>query len=235
MEETVSYIFSQRDREKPFIREDLNAFKTILKKDNHDVLAALQEADIVNADGMSIVFAVKFLYGHSLPRVTGCDLFSRLLFECHERKKTVFLLGATKETVDHLHTTLTNTYSTNLIAGFRDGYFSSADWTSVIQDINDSSADFLFLGTPSPQKELFLNYAKNKLNKNMVLMGVGGSFDVLAGKVSRAPSWMQNSGLEWLYRFIQEPRRMWKRYLITNSKFSWILLKAKLEQLTRIK
>ena len=230
MEETVNYIFSPCERASPLIREDLNAFKVILKDNDVNVSNALRDADIINIDGMSVVFAVRILYGQTLPRVTGCDLFTRLLHECHERSKTVFLLGATEQTIFQLHKSLSNKYSKNLVAGFRNGYFSPTDWDIIVRSINDSNADFLFLGTPSPQKEIFLNFAKNKLNKKMVLIGVGGSFDVLAGKVSRAPAWMQNAGLEWLYRLIQEPNRMWKRYLITNTKFSWLLLKEKFLQ-----
>lgn len=231
MEETVEYLVSSGSAGRPVIREDLNAFKACLKDDSFDVESALSNADIVNADGMSVVYAVKLLKGLNVPRVTGCDLFARLLTESHERGKRVFLLGAKEEIVRALVQKLTDNYSAKLIAGFRNGYFQRAEWDQIIEYIDSSYADFLFIGTPSPQKEEFINYAKAKIKRHIVIMGVGGSFDVLSGKVRRAPVWMQSYGLEWFFRFAQEPRRMWKRYLSTNSKFALLLLQEKFKQL----
>ncbi len=85
----------------------------------------------------------------------------------------------------------------------------------------------MFVAITSPKKENFINQWQDQLGVDFV-MGVGGTFDVVAGKVKRAPKWMQETGLEWFYRIIQEPRRMWKRYLVTNSRFLWLLIKAKL-------
>lgn len=231
MEETVEYLISSGSAGRPIIREDLNAFKACLKDDSCDVKDALSNADIVNADGMSVVYAVKLLKGLNIPRVTGCDLFARLLTESHKRGKRVFLLGAKEEVVRALVQRLTESYSARLIAGFRDGYFQKAEWDKIIEDIDTSNAEFLFIGTPSPQKEEFLNYAKTKIKRHIVIMGVGGSFDVLSGKIRRAPAWMQGYGLEWLFRLVQEPRRMWRRYLSTNSKFALLLLQEKFQQL----
>ena len=104
------------------------------------------------------------------------------------------------------------------IAGFRDGYFDKDQEQSVAQDIKDSRADIIFVAISPPKKEIFLRKWRDFVNVP-VCHGVGGSFDILAGVTKRAPIWMQRSGLEWFYRFIQEPRRMWKRYLITNSIF----------------
>lgn len=227
MEETVEHLLSEDTNNSPIIREDLNAFKACLKKKNIDVSKALESADIVNADGMSIVYAAQLLNGIKIPRVTGCDLFSRLLSESHRRRKSIFLLGAKEDVVRELVRKLIDQYSEKLIAGSRNGYFQKTDWNKIIEEIDTSKADFLFIGTPSPQKEEFLNYAKTKIKRRIVIMGVGGSFDVLSGKISRAPIWMQNYGLEWFFRLIQEPRRMWKRYLTTNSKFVLLLLQEK--------
>ncbi|MNR42249.1 UDP-N-acetyl-D-mannosaminuronic acid transferase [compost metagenome] len=102
----------------------------------------------------------------------------------------------------------------------------------MVEKIKQSGAQLLFVAITSPKKENFINRWKNQLGVNFV-MGVGGTFDVVAGKVKRAPKWMQNWGLEWLYRVIQEPGRMWKRYLTTNSQFLWLLIKAKLSQLRK--
>lgn len=230
MEETVEYLVSSDSAGRPVIREDLNAFKVCLKEDNFDVRDALSNADIVNADGMSVVYAVKLLKGLNIPRVTGCDLFTRLLAESHKRGKRVFLLGAKEEVVRGLTHKLAENYSAQLIAGFRNGYFRRAEWDQIIEEVDASNAYFLFIGTPSPQKEEFLNYARVKIKRHIVIIGVGGSFDVLFGAVRRAPAWMQSYGLEWLFRLTQEPRRMWRRYLFSNSKFALLLLQEKFQQ-----
>ena len=112
------------------------------------------------------------------------------------------------------------------IAGTHHGYFWD-DEEAVVNRIKESGAKLLFVAITSPKKENFINKWQDKLGVNFV-MGVGGTFDVVAGKVNRAPKWMQNAGLEWLYRVLQEPGRMWKRYLVTNSKFAWLLIKEKL-------
>ncbi len=114
------------------------------------------------------------------------------------------------------------------LAGFHHGYFWD-DEQAVVDLIRNSGARLLFVAITSPKKENFINKWRDQLGVDFV-MGVGGTFDVVAGKVTRAPLWMQNAGLEWLYRVIQEPGRMWKRYLLTNSTFAWLLLKEKLRK-----
>jgi len=227
IEETVEHLLSDNTNHSPIIREDLNAFKVCLKEKNNAISEALESADIVNADGMSVVYAAKLLKGLKIPRVTGCDLFTRLLSESHCRKKSVFLLGAKEDVLKELVRKLEEQYSNKLITGYRNGYFQKSDWNTIIEEINTSNADLLFIGTPSPQKEEFLNYAKTEIKRRIVIMGVGGSFDVLSGKINRAPLWMQHYGFEWLFRLVQEPKRMWKRYLTTNSKFLVLLLQEK--------
>ena len=105
------------------------------------------------------------------------------------------------------------------------GYFEKNEEEQIAKEISDSGANMLFVAITSPKKEIFLNTYKNQLQNVNFIMGVGGSFDVIAGKVKRAPLWMQNFGMEWLYRVIQEPKRMWKRYLIGNTKFILLVVK----------
>jgi N-acetylglucosaminyldiphosphoundecaprenol N-acetyl-beta-D-mannosaminyltransferase len=120
-------------------------------------------------------------------------------------------------------------YGTSLVAGYRNGYYSVEDEQSVAEQIAASEADMLFVAITSPKKEIFLNKYKH-LIKVPFIMGVGGSFDVIAGKTKRAPLWMQKAGLEWLFRVKQEPGRMWKRYLYGNSEFLYLVLREKLRQ-----
>jgi N-acetylglucosaminyldiphosphoundecaprenol N-acetyl-beta-D-mannosaminyltransferase len=117
-------------------------------------------------------------------------------------------------------------YGEQIIAGFCNGYFKKEDDEAVAKQIADSGADILFVAMGSPRKEIFLNTYKCIINVPFI-MGVGGSFDVVAGFVKRAPIWMQRNCLEWFYRFIQEPRRMWKRYLTTNSVFIYLVVREK--------
>ena len=137
----------------------------------------------------------------------------------------VFLLGAKAEVVEAAANKLMQQHSNLIIAGYHHGYFWGDEQT-VVNKIRQSEAKLLFVAITSPRKENFINQWKEDLGVDFV-MGVGGSFDVVAGKVTRAPAWMQNAGLEWLYRVIQEPRRMWKRYLIANSKFIWLIFKER--------
>jgi N-acetylglucosaminyldiphosphoundecaprenol N-acetyl-beta-D-mannosaminyltransferase len=115
------------------------------------------------------------------------------------------------------------------LAGYHHGYFWD-DEEAVVEEIKQSGAKLLFVAITSPKKENFINRWQDRLGVNFV-MGVGGTFDVVAGKVKRAPKWMQKAGLEWSYRVLQEPRRMFKRYLVTNSLFAKYLLKQKFKQI----
>jgi len=107
------------------------------------------------------------------------------------------------------------------IAGFRDGYFGPDDHLGIVEEIRASRADILFVGMPSPFKETWCERHRERIEVP-VIMGVGGSFDVLAGFIKRAPRWAQRLGLEWFWRLLMEPRKLWKRYLTTNGEFIWL-------------
>lgn len=110
------------------------------------------------------------------------------------------------------------------IAGYRNGYFNFDQEEEIVNNIKKSKPNMLFLGISSPKKEIFIDKYSKTLNIPFT-MGVGGSFDIVAGITKRAPKWMQNCGLEWFYRLCQEPQRMWKRYLVTNTLFGFLALK----------
>jgi N-acetylglucosaminyldiphosphoundecaprenol N-acetyl-beta-D-mannosaminyltransferase len=111
-----------------------------------------------------------------------------------------------------------------VVAGYRNGYWKPEDEIDVVAQIAAARADLLFVAISSPKKEHFLGRYQAEM-KVPFAMGVGGTFDVAVGKVKRAPIWMQNNGLEWFYRFLQEPRRMFKRYFVDDLVFSWLLIK----------
>jgi N-acetylglucosaminyldiphosphoundecaprenol N-acetyl-beta-D-mannosaminyltransferase len=141
-----------------------------------------------------------------------------LLAHSARRGYSVFLFGAQQGVVEECVSRARQLYPDLVIAGYRNGYFQAADEPAIVAAIRDARPDILFLGFGSPKKEYFMKTHYRDLGVPFV-MGVGGTFDVLAGRVSRAPRWMQRSGLEWSYRLAQEPRRMWKRYLVSNARF----------------
>jgi N-acetylglucosaminyldiphosphoundecaprenol N-acetyl-beta-D-mannosaminyltransferase len=183
----------------------------------------IDRSDIVNIDGMGVVWGAK-LFGLSVPeRVTGIDLMEQLLAICEVNGFRPYFLGATQEVLDQLLQMLRTRHPYLAVAGHHHGYFATDDEPRIVSMIANSNADCLFVAMPTPHKERFIATYRDRLGVSF-LMGVGGAFDVLAGHVSRAPRWMQDAGLEWFYRVLQEPRRMWKRYLVTNAAYAGILV-----------
>ena len=135
-----------------------------------------------------------------------------------------------KKIVNHY----SNKYSNQVIAGYRNGYFDIEEEKIIIDQIIKSRPNFLFVAMTSPKKEVFLNKYKDKLKSVNLIMGVGGSFDVISEEAKRAPLFMQKIGLEWFYRFVQEPRRMWRRYLIGNLNLLSSFLKLDFLNLKKI-
>lgn len=226
MSETVDVI-AQRLRQGEFTQHVVvNVAKVVNMRSDVELAKSVTECDIINIDGMGVVWGARFL-GHNVSeRVAGVDLFYQLNAMSEKESFPVFYLGAKQEIVEETATRMKIAHPNLVIAGTHHGYFWD-DEESVVKLIKDSGAKLLFVAITSPKKENFINKWRDQLGVDFV-MGVGGTFDVVAGKVQRAPLWMQKYGLEWLYRVIQEPGRMWKRYLVTNSKFAWLLLKAKL-------
>ncbi len=226
MPETVSFI-EDKIAKAEFLQHVVVNVAKIVNMQKDEVLAdSVNACDVINIDGMGVVLGARFL-GFDVPeRVAGVDLFHELLKMSAKRDFPVFLLGATEDVVSKTAEKVKEQNPNLTIAGFNDGYFWE-DEQAVVDKIKASGAKLLFVAITSPKKENFINKWQDQLGVDFV-MGVGGTFDVVAGKVNRAPKWMQDYGLEWFYRIIQEPRRMWKRYLVTNSKFAWLLLKEKL-------
>lgn len=207
----------------------INAAKVVNAQKDAALRSAITNCDIINADGQSVVWASRFL-GQGLPeRVAGIDLMESLVALAGEKGYKIFLLGAKEEIVQKVRSKYIAQYGQGIIAGYRNGYFKKEDEAEVAAQIAASGADMLFVAMTSPKKEIFLDAYKHIIQVPFI-MGVGGSFDVVAGLVKRAPEWMQASGMEWFYRVAQEPRRMWKRYLFGNSAFIYLVLKEKMKK-----
>ncbi len=202
----------------------INVAKLVNARRDADLARDVASSDIVGIDGMGVVFALR-LMGHAVPeRVAGIDLFEALIGQCAVLGLRPYLLGATPEVLAATEAELRRRYPTLQVAGRHHGYFRPDQERGVCEAIRASAVDCLFIAMPSPRKERFLHAWRDHLGVPF-LMGVGGSFDVVAGKVSRAPVAMQRLGLEWLHRLAQEPRRMAGRYLRTNAIFLGLVLR----------
>lgn len=204
----------------------MNAAKFSTMERNPELRAAVRGSDLVNADGASVVLASRLL-GRPLPeRVAGIDLFLSLVARSGQKGWRLYFLGATQEVLEKTIAVLQERHPDMVVAGFRNGYFKAEDEPMIAQGIRESGADALFVAISSPKKETFLARWMPTMGVPFC-MGVGGSFDVVAGVSTRAPLFMQRAGLEWFYRFIQEPGRLGRRMWVENGRFALRVLRAR--------
>jgi len=171
------------------------------------------------------------LLGDRVPaRVAGADLMERLIAHAADRGYSIYFLDARPEVVAACVERAHARHPNLRIAGARDGYFTDED--SVVAELRAARPDIVFLGFGTPAKEYFMHRRHRDVGAPFV-MGVGGAFDVYAGLVRRAPRWLQRLGMEWAFRLAQEPRRMWKRYLVGNSRFVKIVARELLRKVSR--
>ena len=206
----------------------VNAGKMVAMQRDLKLRQSVNSCDLINADGQAVVWASRILGQPLKERVAGIDLMENLVELAYKKNFKIFFFGAKEEVVSSVVKKYKIKYSKDIIAGYRNGYFKKEDEVNIAKQISASGADILFVAISSPTKENFLYDNKEALEGVNFIMGVGGSFDVVSGLVKRAPLWMQKIGMEWFYRFAQEPKRMWKRYLIGNIKFIWLVIKSRL-------
>lgn len=200
----------------------VNAAKVVAIRRDPALHSIVERCELVSADGQSVVWASRLL-GRPLPeRVNGTELMYRLLALAEERGWSVYVLGAKPDVLHRALDRLRADHPRLEIAGARNGYFSDAEADAVAAEIVSAKPDLLFVAISSPKKERFLGEHGRALGVPFV-MGVGGSIDIVAGVTRRAPKWMRDAGLEWLYRLVQEPRRLGRRYLVTNAQFLGLL------------
>lgn len=207
----------------------VNVAKLVSLKDDPQLRAAVEACGLVTGDGQGVVWASRVL-GQPIPeRVAGIDLMLQLLELSAERGYRPYILGAKQEVLELAVDKLGSQFPGLELAGWRNGYFSDDEVGAVCRDIRESKADILFVAMSSPRKEYFLGDHGLGLAVPFT-MGVGGSIDVVAGITKRAPRWMQRHGLEWLFRTLQEPRRLARRYLVTNVRFAGMLARELLSR-----
>ena len=196
----------------------LNAAKIVRARSQPLLAQALWDSDLIVADGKPLLLVGRTL-GIRIPtRVNGTDLMEALIALAARKHYRLYFLGAKEEVLEKCVDKTRSLYPDIDICGYRNGYFSEDETDDVIADINSARPDIVFIGMPTPRKEMFAFLNRSRLHSPIV-QGVGGSFDILSGQTKRAPSWMQRSGLEWLYRVLQEPRRLFWRYFSTNIVF----------------
>ena len=234
MDETVDAVEEMIERRVPVQHVVINALKVNLMRKDENLRKIVNECPLINADGASIVLAAKMLKIPLKERVAGFDLFVRLVQEASDKNYKIYLFGAREEVVKKVKAIFERKYPTLQIVGYRNGYFTEADEPEIVKNMAESGADMMFVAFSSPKKEYWIRRYLKELNIPFV-MGVGGSFDVIAGTTKRAPLWMQKCGMEWFYRFIQEPGRLWKRYLVGNVSFMIYVLQYKMRMILKNK
>ena len=201
----------------------VNAAKVVNMRRDAGLRTAVLRSDLILADGMAVVWAARLL-GVGVPeRVSGIDLMYGMLDRGRQRGYRVYCLGASEAVLADVTARIPAAYPGVVVCGAHHGYFGDKDEPVIVEAIRAARPDILLVAMSPPKKELFLARWAEHLGVP-VMHGVGGAFDVLAGKVRRAPGGWQRWGLEWLYRVIQEPRRMWRRYLVTNTLFCTMVL-----------
>jgi len=222
MAELLDYCEKAISGRKNLVLGMVNVAKLVNSRRDFQLYKSVADSDIIAADGQGVVWLSR-LIGCPLPeRVAGIDVMYGLMERAAQNHYRIFFLGAKPEVVKTVAQKAVSLYPGLQVAGVCDGYFDlEKDGQKVAEQIRDSHADILFVAMTPPRKEIFMDRWKNVINVP-VCHGVGGSFDVFAGVVKRAPLWVQKAGLEWFYRVMQEPGRMWKRYFVTNSIFLFL-------------
>jgi N-acetylglucosaminyldiphosphoundecaprenol N-acetyl-beta-D-mannosaminyltransferase len=193
-----------------------------------------RNADLVAPDGMPLTWALRLLYNIRQERVAGMDLLPDLLKEAEIKEVPVFFYGGTEQMLSSTKIHIAKKYPGLTLSGLYSPPFrqlTEVENDNICDIINTSGAKLIFVALGCPKQEKWMASMKGKVNATMI--GIGAAVPVMVKQRKRAPKWMQKNGLEWMYRVVQEPRRLWKRYLLTNSMFIYLLLKEELRLKSR--
>jgi N-acetylglucosaminyldiphosphoundecaprenol N-acetyl-beta-D-mannosaminyltransferase len=208
----------------PMLNASLNAAKVVRLQKDASLREAIGACELVTADGVPVVWAARLL-GHEIPgRVNGTDLMEALLGRAEKRGWSVYLLGSREDVLAGAKAELARRHPRLRVAGSRNGFYAPEEEDEVVAEIAAARPDILFVALQTPNKELF--QARHRVALGVPFtMGVGGSFEVLAGHRRRAPGWAQRNGLEWVFRLAQEPRRLLVRYAVGNARFVGLVVR----------
>lgn len=221
VQETIDLVEEYVKTKTPLHLMGVNADKINEVNSNKLMKQIVNSCGIINADGASVILASKYLKKPLPERVAGVDLMQSLVALSEKKGYSVYLLGAKQDVVEKTAEVLQERHPKLSIVGIHNGYFKEPDWASISAELKEKNPDFVFVGITSPLKEYLIEYLQDQ-GHTSVFMGVGGSFDVISGNIPRAPRWMQTANLEWLFRVMQEPKRLFKRYFVGN----WVFIKA---------
>lgn len=226
MKETINLVEQYIKTKTPLHLMGVNADKINEVNSNERMKQIVNSCGVINADGASVIMASKYLNKPLPERIAGVDLMQELVDLSGKKGYSIYLLGAKQEVVTKTAAVLKDKYDDLNIVGVHNGYFKEDEWPQIYKKINNANPDLVFVGITSPIKEYLIEFLQDMGSKS-VFMGVGGSFDVISGSIPRAPLWMQKINLEWLFRVIQEPKRLFKRYFIGNTTFIKAVYKEK--------
>jgi N-acetylglucosaminyldiphosphoundecaprenol N-acetyl-beta-D-mannosaminyltransferase len=204
----------------------LNADCANISYRNTEYKAVLNETELVLADGIGLKLAGKLLASEIRQNVNGTDMFPRLCETLSGTGAGLYLLGARPGVADKVREWVAEHHPGVIVSGCRDGYFSAAEEPAVISAIAQSGAAVLLVAFGAPRQDVWIRRHLQATGVK-VAMGVGGLFDFYSGRIPRAPVWMREIGMEWFYRFMQEPRRMWRRYFVGNAVFLWRVMRER--------
>ncbi len=218
---------------KKTIINTVNPHSYCVSKTDSKFRKALKESDILLPDGSGIVLAAKILRGKSIKKIAGADIHKHLLEYANSNKKRVFYLGAAQSTLELIHKRIKEEYPNISVGSYSPPYkskFSEKDSNKMIQETNEFKPDVLFVGMTAPKQEKWVAAHKDKLDATVVV-SIGAVFDFYAGTVKRSSPFWINIGLEWLPRLIKEPKRLWRRNLVSTPMFLYYLGVNKLKSL----
>lgn len=224
-EDLQKKVISFANHRKPLSVFLANVHMLMEAKQDPTFAITFNEADIVASDGVPICFALKLLNKIEQERIAGMDLLPAILQKAAKNNIPVFFYGSDNTTLQKVEAQCKIMYDNLRIAGMYSPPFrelTPEEQIEITDKLNKSEAGIIFVALGCPKQEKFIHFLKNKVNA--VMIGIGGALPVFAKTMSRAPLWMQRSGLEWLYRLIQEPKRLFIRYTKTNSKFIYFLI-----------
>ena len=222
--EFVNNIFNLEKEKKSSYICVSNVHMTIEVRDDKAFEKIVNNADITTPDGMPLAKAMKYLYGIKQDRVAGMDIIVDIMHQCEDENKSIFIYGLTSETLTSFISQSKVDFPALELEVYSPAFreLNENEKQVIIQKINNFNPSFVFVALGCPKQEKWMAEHKGKIDSCMI--GLGGALEVYAGVKDRAPKWMQANSLEWLYRLIQDPKRLWKRYFITNSKFIVLLL-----------
>ena len=218
--ESIEQVKDIAAQKKPFYVCFANVHATIEAYNDKSFLQEVNNANLVLTDGKPLAIACKLLHHIKQERISGMDFTPAILKKANEIKLSVFIYGSTEDVIKSMQNKIRSTYPDILIAGAISPPFRSLNTDEIAKDIdtiNRAGAHIVLVSLGCPKQEKWM--AENSKKINAVLLGIGAALAVTAGMQKRAPKWMQNIALEWLYRFSQQPKRLFKRYLYTNSHF----------------